>query len=1079
MKYYLIPIISEEILKESKKYLYFLFYLNLIFLRILLIFVLTKCIAFPNIDIRDSTYLFAPHNLKISTYDNNAFLTWDKNINATSYNIYRSQDKDLKNIKNNLIANKIESLSYNDYGLQNGETYYYSITSLLNDFESDESSRTPILTVPKAPTNFKSYNDYLLIKLSWDSVEGAEKYKVFKNSNNIIDTKLATPNFITKNNFLEDNYKRYGEVNYYTVVSNNESGDSILTSNTIMQGTPPPPPININIVLNNNIIDITWDTLQNIDGYNIYRFNNPSNELLTSNKINSIVLTSNNFQDSNLIKGQKYYYYLSTLNKYGESPSSHVYYKQLEPIAPSLVYANISVNNINLLWDPSFGNNLYKIFRTTNPIINLLNSTTPTYTSISNNFNDISFSRGEVYYYTIISSNDGGNSHNISPSFRVETFPATPTNLTYILNNTIASLNWLSSKGAISYNIYRSKTYPVLPIASNKINNSSVINNPFIDSNLLNNVTYHYVVTASNLSGESEVSNSITVLPQPTQPTMIVSSTSGTNIILSWANNSVSLYKIYRSSTPQIGTNLGTLIGTTTSTSYTDTTNVSPYIYFYKVVANNGLDSTPSLEISAQTPVSIPTNVKINNSLLLTGQTKLDLSWDSVNQATSYDIYWGTNSYFLPNSTNKFSTNNNSFTLNSISNGTRLYFKFVAISNLLISNISNTYEILLRPEAPVLSITDNNLFWNPITSSTNFIIYRSTDINFGTDLVTFTIAGNSTSFIDKNYNINNNASFYYKIAALNNTGLSKESNVIFYNYVPISINPTIFWASTKTIKSFNVNLISSRPWSTTNNNTWVSLNKVSGTSNDVINITLNANTYVLPRTGSVQFFTTDKVVEVEIYQFPTTKYSTVAGFFEAINIPSYVTTLWVSIVGGTGGKGGNGASSTPACGYGNTNGLIGGTGTMLICSIVLPPNTRISYTIGDSGADGSSGISTNIGIGGGSTTFSGNPGGNASAVPAFTNCGANKTKTGGGGGGAGGGATILEFYNGTTLTGRINSPGGSGGKGGRGASNDFNYSSGGVGGDGGTINAIWPPNTNCSYFSRPAGYGKKGLIIVR
>ena len=369
MKYYLIPILSEEILKESKKYLYFLFYLNLIFLRILLIFVLTKCIAFPNFDIKDGTYLFAPHNLKISTYDNNAFLTWDKNINATSYNIYRSQDKNLKNNKNNLIAIKIESLSYNDYGLQNGEEYYYAITSLLNDFESDESIRTRILTVPKEPTNLKSYNDFLLIKLSWDSVKGAEKYKVFKNTSNLIDTKLVSPNFVTKNTFLEDNYKKYGEVNYYTVVSNNESGDSILTSNTIMQGTPPPPPNNINLVLNNNTINLTWDTVQDIVGYNIYRFNNPSNHLLTLNKINSIVLTSNNFQDSNLINGKKYYYYLTTFNNFGESPSSPEYYKQLAPIAPSLVYANISASNINLLWDPSYGNNLYKIYRTTYKIL--------------------------------------------------------------------------------------------------------------------------------------------------------------------------------------------------------------------------------------------------------------------------------------------------------------------------------------------------------------------------------------------------------------------------------------------------------------------------------------------------------------------------------------------------------------------------------------------------------------------------------------------------------------------------------------------------------------------------------------
>ncbi|WP_066340714.1 pectate lyase [Metabacillus litoralis] len=84
-----------------------------------------------------------------------------------------------------------------------------------------------------------------------------------------------------------------------------------------------------------------------------------------------------------------------------------------------------------------------------------------------------------------------------------------PKGLSAIFGDQVAELNWIPAKGASSYNIKRSTNNggPYEVIATN------ITETRFVDSKLVNNKTYYYVVSAVNSVGESKLSNQVSVTP--------------------------------------------------------------------------------------------------------------------------------------------------------------------------------------------------------------------------------------------------------------------------------------------------------------------------------------------------------------------------------------------------------------------------------------------------------------------------------------------------------------------------------------------------------------------------------------
>ncbi|RKL69239.1 pectate lyase [Salipaludibacillus neizhouensis] len=90
-----------------------------------------------------------------------------------------------------------------------------------------------------------------------------------------------------------------------------------------------------------------------------------------------------------------------------------------------------------------------------------------------------------------------------------------PKGLSATIGDQKVELNWISAKGASSYNIKRS-TNESGPF---EVVESGVSETRYVDSNLVNDETYYYVVSAVNTVGESNNSNQViatpTVIPNP------------------------------------------------------------------------------------------------------------------------------------------------------------------------------------------------------------------------------------------------------------------------------------------------------------------------------------------------------------------------------------------------------------------------------------------------------------------------------------------------------------------------------------------------------------------------------------
>ena len=184
------------------------------------------------------------------------------------------------------------------------------------------------------------------------------------------------------------------------------------------------------------------------------------------------------------------------------------------------------------------------------------------------------------------------------------TLPGKPVGVAVTAQNASITLKWNSVSGATGYNIYWS-TASGVGLSGTKISGNS---SPYIHSGLTNGTKYYYVITASNLSGESaasiEVSGTPAIAPADA-PTLQNIIPGDQQTLLSWNPvNGATSYNLYWSTTSGSAAS-GTLIQDVTSPyKHTGLTNSTPYYYALTVVSNAG-ESSPSTEIGA-TPFAPP-----------------------------------------------------------------------------------------------------------------------------------------------------------------------------------------------------------------------------------------------------------------------------------------------------------------------------------------------------------------------------------------------------------------------------------------------------------------------------------------
>jgi hypothetical protein len=178
---------------------------------------------------------------------------------------------------------------------------------------------------------------------------------------------------------------------------------------------------------------------------------------------------------------------------------------------PANVVATGGATAITITWSASVGASAYNVKRATasgGPYAQVANTSALAYA-------DSAVVLGTVYYYVVSSvAPDGESTNSLSASASLIAPPLAPTGPVATPGDGQVTLAWIASTGATGYRVKRASVSggPYTQIATTTAPN-------YVDNAVTNFTTYFYVISATNVAGESPNSTQVNATPStiPTQ----------------------------------------------------------------------------------------------------------------------------------------------------------------------------------------------------------------------------------------------------------------------------------------------------------------------------------------------------------------------------------------------------------------------------------------------------------------------------------------------------------------------------------------------------------------------------------
>lgn len=432
-------------------------------------------------------------------------------------------------------------------------------------------------------------------------------------------------------------------------------------------------------------------------------------------------------------------------------------------------------DNIRLDWSAVSGATGYNIYYSPFSFGNyvLLGSVT------SVGANHTSVDPDSTFYYQVVSTQ---NDVEGAPSFVTKGTTGAaitaPTNLVASQGafSDIITLNWDSVTGATGYNIYYSAT-----ATGTFVLLGNVVNNTASHTSVAADTTYFYKLVATDGTTEGAVSSAFSgatgVLIEAPTDVLASQGTYSDKILLSWtATTGATGYNVY-SATGSEGP--FSLLGVVSSTGVNQTSVAANTTYYYKITATDGTtEGLASSTLSGFTGalISSPTSTLASQR---TYTDKIVLSWDAVDGATSYKVYYSaqTDGPFTLLGT----APNEGANHTSLDPGSTYFYKVTASDGTTDSEASpifsgNTSSSLAAPsqvEASAGTHSDKILInWSEVSGVTTYKVYFST-----TETGEFTLLGSTGLTTATHINIAPGTTFFYTITSNNDTQVSVPSQI--------------------------------------------------------------------------------------------------------------------------------------------------------------------------------------------------------------------------------------------------------------------------------------------------------------
>jgi hypothetical protein len=243
------------------------------------------------------------------------------------------------------------------------------------------------------------------------------------------------------------------------------------------------------------------------------------------------------------------------------------------------------------------------------------------------------------------------------------------------------ALSWAAVTNATSYNVYYSTGATAVNTAGAVL--ATVAGTSYTHTGLTNGTVYNYAATASNSSGASPASATVSATPSLAAVTGFTAADGVAQVDLAWTNPTTPGFTATRivSSTAgypasPVADNLTTFVvydGPATSTM--DTAIIAGGTYYYTAFAHDGASNFAAGVQATATHLAAPTGVSATP-----GSGRVTLTWSAVSGATGYNIYWGTSASVAKGTGTPLTAANSPYTHTGLTNGSGYYYVLTAVN---------------------------------------------------------------------------------------------------------------------------------------------------------------------------------------------------------------------------------------------------------------------------------------------------------------------------------------------------------------------------------------------------------------
>jgi len=666
---------------------------------------------------------------------------WGTVSGATSYKL---------KVDNGSFTDVGNITSKNITGLTAGTTHTYVVQAVNISGASADSNTVSVSTIPLAPVASVATDiTNTSFTASWGTVTGATSYKLF------IDDVEAYSG--TNLNVNKTGLTANSSHSYYVQAIN--AGGTSANSNTVNlslnPNAPTAPVANIATDITTTSFTANWATVTGATSYKLF-----------IDDVEAYSGTNLNFSKTGLTAGSSHSYYVTATNITGTSSNSNTINISTVPLAPvASVATDITNTSFTASWNSVTGANSYKLFI----------DDVEAYSGTNLSFSKTGLTANSSHSYYVQAINSGGTSTN-SSTINVTLNPDAPTapvaSAATTITTTSFTANWGASTNATSYTLFVNGT-SVYTGTSRSVNVTS----------LTAGTAYTYYVQASNVTGTSSNSNTVSVSTIPLAPVAnVATNVTNTSFTASWATvTGATSYKLFIDDVEAYS-------GTNLNFSKTGLTASSTHSYYVQAI-NSGGTSANSSTINVTLNPDAPT-APVASAATTVATTSFTANWGASTNATSYTLF--------VNGTSVYTGTSRSVNVTSLTAGTA-YTYYVQASNVTgTSSNSNSINVTTVPVAPTANTATNitstsfTASWGSITGATSYnlfvdgtSVYTGTNLNYG-------VTGLSSGITHT-----------YYVQAINSGGSSASSTTI--NALTIPSAPVANAAIDVTQTSFTAN----------------------------------------------------------------------------------------------------------------------------------------------------------------------------------------------------------------------------------------------------------------------------------